>query len=115
MPPKPERNEDPESEPEQLTLDFDRGRFTTAGEADRREWVATAICVTERRESTRNTISLILVVAFVAAFPAYALALHFLPELKQEVMTGFAQWLAVIGSLTGAAVGVGATADRRNS
>ena len=30
-------------------------------------------------------------------------------------MTGFTQWLAVIGSLTGAAVGVGAAADRKNS
>ena len=48
-----------------------------------------------------------LAIAFVSLyFRSSLLALYFLPEVKQEVMTGFTQWLAVIGSLTGAAVGV---------
>ena len=102
-------------EAQELELDFDGGRFTTRDTEDKKQWISSAVRVAERKAKTRDVISVILVGAIVSSFPVYAIALFFLPEMKQEIMTGFTQWLAVIGSLTGAAVGVGALADRKNS
>ena len=73
MPPQPERNENIESEAQRLTLGFECGRFTAGDEVGKKEWVATAVRIAERRESTRNTIAIVLALAFVAAFPALGL------------------------------------------
>lgn len=96
---------------QQLTLDFDHDEFVSSTSAAGSKWRETAIRIAERKEKTRDTISLILVIAFVCAFPVYVIALGYASEIKQEVMTGFTQWLAVMGSLTGAAVGVRAMAQ----
>ena len=108
-------DKDTGTQAQQIMLGFEDDKFTIGDHEDKREWVATQVRIAEQRATTRNIVSVILVAACVLAFPIYVLALYFLPDLKQDVMTGFSQWLTVIGSLTGAAIGVGAMASRKDS
>jgi len=109
----PAGDETPADDVQRVAMDFSDNSFVEGNHRSGKEWIQSAVRIAEKRATTRNSIAIILVIAFVASFPAYCIALYFLPQSKQDVNTGFTQWLVVIGSLTGAAVGVGsATAER---
>jgi hypothetical protein len=108
-----ESDEPTGDEPSDLNLDFQGGRFKFAGRSDDNEWVSTATRIAEHKARTENYVALILVIALVASLPIYLIILICSPGNSQILTSAFTPWLTVVGSLAGAAVGVGAMAERR--
>lgn len=100
---------------QELTLDFANGAFKTEDGDAKTNWILSSIRIAEKRAWLKTVVAIVLVSSVVLAFPIYILGLYLLPDLKQEVVTGFAQWITVIASLAGASIGVGAITDRKRT
>ena len=102
----------------EVSLDFSGSEFLTDEPKGSAKWEQVKVRIAEGKAKNRNFIAATLVLAFVASFPIYAVFLVCSAtedaSVQPHLTAGFNQWLAVVGSLAGAAVGVKAFGNASN-
>lgn len=76
---------------------------------------AVAADIARQRATTENRVAIVLVLALVASLPVYFIAIWLCPSQAEHLKEAVEKWYAVMGPLTGAAVGVGLSNNRRSA